>query len=119
MRAAFYERQGPAASVLKIGDLPLPEPGPGEVRVRITFSGVNPGDIKKRQDWLGYGMSAPPIVAPNDGARGIAAGGGGGGPRRGGGPGWGFGAPARPPPRPAARRGGRARAPAAGLPHRG
>ena len=45
--------------------LALPEPGPGEVRVRITFSGVNPGDTKKRQDWLGYGMSAPRIV-PHD-----------------------------------------------------
>jgi NADPH:quinone reductase len=68
MRAAYYERQGPAASVLKVGELPLPEPGPGEVRVRITFSGVNPGDTKKRQDWLGYGMSAPRIVPHSDGA---------------------------------------------------
>src|SRR5207237_6222050 len=47
MRAAYYERQGPAASVLKVGELPLPGPGPGDVRVRIAFSGVNPGDIKK------------------------------------------------------------------------
>jgi NADPH2:quinone reductase len=68
MRAAFYECQGPAARVLKIGDLPLPDPGPGEVRVRITFSGVNPGDIKKRQDWLGYGMPAPRVVPHSDGA---------------------------------------------------
>jgi NADPH2:quinone reductase len=68
MRAAYYERQGPAASVLKVGELPLPEPGPGEVRVRIAFSGVNPGDIKKRQGWLGYGMSAARIVPHSDGA---------------------------------------------------
>lgn len=26
--------------------LPTPEPGPGEVRVRLTYSGVNPGEIK-------------------------------------------------------------------------
>ena len=31
-----------------------PEPGPGDVRVRVRFSGVNPGDTKKRSDWLGY-----------------------------------------------------------------
>ena len=81
MRAAFYERQGPA-SVLKIGDLPLPEPGPGEVRVRITFSGVNPGDIKKRQDWLGHGMSAPRIVPHSDGAGVVDSVGSGVDPRR-------------------------------------
>jgi NADPH2:quinone reductase len=68
MRAAYYERQGPAASVLKVGEFPLPEPGPGEVRVRINLSGVNPGDVKKRQDWLGYGMSAPRIVPHSDGS---------------------------------------------------
>ena len=68
MLAAYYERQGAAASVLKVGELPLPEPGPGEVRVRITFSGVNPGDTKKRQGWLGYGMSARRIVPHSDGA---------------------------------------------------
>ena len=34
MRAAYYERQGPAAEVLRVGELPDPEPGPGEVRVR-------------------------------------------------------------------------------------
>src|SRR6267154_1453204 len=82
MRAAFYERQGPAASVLKVGELPLPEPDPGEVRVRITFSGVNPGDIKKRQGWLGYGMSAPRIVPHSDGAGVVDAVGAGVSPAR-------------------------------------
>ncbi len=48
MRAVYYERQGPAREVLQIGELPDPEPGPGEVRVRLRFSGVNPGDTKKR-----------------------------------------------------------------------
>ena len=32
-----------------------PEPSPGEVRVKVALSGVNPGDTKKRGDWLGYG----------------------------------------------------------------
>ncbi len=35
MRAVWYDRQGPAAEVLQVGDLPDPEPGPGEVRVRL------------------------------------------------------------------------------------
>jgi NADPH2:quinone reductase len=45
-----------------------PDPGPGEVRVRVALSGVNPGDAKKRGDWLGYGMPFPRIVPHSDGA---------------------------------------------------
>ena len=30
MRAAWYERNGPAHEVLKVGELPDPQPGPGE-----------------------------------------------------------------------------------------
>lgn len=48
MKAAFYERTGPAREVLVLGDLPDPEPGPGEVRVRLQWSGVNPSDVKSR-----------------------------------------------------------------------
>src|SRR5437763_2343743 len=45
-----------------------PEPSPGEVRVRVALSGVNPGDTKKRSDWLGYGMPFPRIVPHSDGS---------------------------------------------------
>src|SRR4051812_1583705 len=45
-----------------------PEAGPGEVRVRIAFSGVNPGDTKKRGDWLGSRMPFPRIVPHSDGS---------------------------------------------------
>jgi NADPH2:quinone reductase len=45
-----------------------PEPGLGEVRVRIAFSGVNPGDTKKRGDWLGSRMPFPRIVPHSDGS---------------------------------------------------
>jgi len=48
MRAAWYARNGDAASVLEVGELPTPEPGPGEVRVRLEASGVNPSDVKSR-----------------------------------------------------------------------
>ena len=50
MLAAWYERQGPASEVLQVGEMAAPEPGPGEVRVRVNLSGVNPGDTKKRGD---------------------------------------------------------------------
>ncbi|MFS2052091.1 hypothetical protein ACEN8K_24730, partial [Variovorax sp. CT11-76] len=49
MRAAFYTRQGEAAEVIRIGEQPRPEPGPGEVRVRLGSSGVNPSDWKMRR----------------------------------------------------------------------
>jgi NADPH2:quinone reductase len=48
MRAAVYERPGPAAEVLVVREIPVPEPGPGEVRVRIAVSGVNPTDWRSR-----------------------------------------------------------------------
>jgi NADPH2:quinone reductase len=66
--AAFYERQGPASEVLEVGELTTPEPGPGEVRVRMRLSGVNPGDTKKRGDWVGHGMPFARIIPHSDGS---------------------------------------------------
>ena len=68
MKAAWYERQGPAGDVLTVGEMPDPHPSPGEVRIRIAASGINPGDIKKRQNAFGYGMPYPRIVPHSDGA---------------------------------------------------
>lgn len=68
MRAAWYERQGPARDVLIVGEMPDPLPGAGEVRIRIAASGVNPGDIKKRQDSFGVGMPYPRVIPHSDGA---------------------------------------------------
>ena len=48
MRAAIYDRNGPAAEVLRVADVDRPEPGPGEVRVRVHASGINPTDVKIR-----------------------------------------------------------------------
>jgi NADPH:quinone reductase len=48
MRAALYDRHGAAREVLRVEDVERPEPGPGEVRVRVEFSGVNPTDWKSR-----------------------------------------------------------------------
>ncbi len=48
MRAALYDRYGTGREVLRIEDVERPEPGPGEVRVKIELSGVNPTDWKSR-----------------------------------------------------------------------
>jgi NADPH2:quinone reductase len=68
VRAVWYDRQGPAGEVLQVGELPDQEPGPGEVRVRIRYSGVNPGDTKKRRGWLGSSMPYPRVIPHSDGA---------------------------------------------------
>jgi NADPH:quinone reductase len=68
MRAAWYERQGPARDVLTVGEMPDPIPGAGEVRIRIAASGINPGDVKKREDTFSYGMPFPRVIPHSDGA---------------------------------------------------
>jgi len=69
MRAAYYEKKGPAAKVLVVGDLPEPQPGPGEVRVKVQISGINPTDTKLRGGWDGaMEMPFPRIVPHQDGA---------------------------------------------------
>lgn len=67
MKAAWYEQQGSAREVLTVGEMPAPTPGPGEVRIRIAVSGINPGDVKKRQDAFGYGMPYPRVIPHSDG----------------------------------------------------
>ncbi len=59
---------GPAYDVLQVGELPDPHPAAGEVRVRLTVSGVNPGDTKKRSGWLETPMAFPRIIPHSDGA---------------------------------------------------
>src|SRR5215510_9139178 len=68
MKAAWYETQGAARDVLVVGEVPDPEPGPDEVRIRVAASGINPGDVKKRQDAFGYGMPYPRVIPHSDGA---------------------------------------------------
>src|SRR5581483_2284896 len=55
MRALVLDRPGPPSS-LRVAELPLPEPGPGELRVRVHAAGLNPVDYKIAEsgnpDWL-------------------------------------------------------------------
>lgn len=68
MKAAWYEKQGAARDVLTVGEMDEPQPLTGEVRIRVAASGVNPGDVKKRQDAYGYGMPYPRVIPHSDGA---------------------------------------------------
>jgi NADPH2:quinone reductase len=67
MRAAYYERNGSARDVLKVGDVETPIPGPGEVRVKLTVSGVNPSDVKSRQGSTRK-IAFPRVIPHSDGA---------------------------------------------------
>src|SRR5579859_6109501 len=67
MRAAWYTAQGEPADVLQVGVLERPEPGPGEVRVRIAASGVNPSDTYARRGSQAP-MAFPRVVPHQDGA---------------------------------------------------
>jgi NADPH2:quinone reductase len=70
MRAAFYERTGPAHEVLTLGEVPTPSPGPAQVRVRVVYSGINPHDTKRRSRWTG-GEGPPGPVVPHFDASGV------------------------------------------------
>jgi NADPH2:quinone reductase len=73
MRAAVYDRYGPAREVLRVTTIDRPHPAAGEVRVRMRVSGVNPTDWKTRS---GSSADTPPFpyLVPNqDGAGEIDA----------------------------------------------
>ena len=45
MKAIRFDRFGEPSEVLRVAELPRPEPGPGQVRVRMIASPVNPSDL--------------------------------------------------------------------------
>src|SRR5438034_3064213 len=45
MKALVFDRFGPPGEVLQLRDVPVPEPGPGQVRVRMLAAPVNPSDL--------------------------------------------------------------------------
>ncbi|MGE0104431.1 MAG: NADPH:quinone reductase [Blastocatellales bacterium] len=67
MKAAWYEKQGAAQDVLIVGEIDDPLPQAGEVRIRLSVSGVNPGDVKKRGNAFGIGMPYPRVIPHSDG----------------------------------------------------
>jgi NADPH:quinone reductase-like Zn-dependent oxidoreductase len=45
MKAVSFDRYGEPKDVLGVGERPVPEPGPGQVRLKIRYSPVNPSDL--------------------------------------------------------------------------
>jgi NADPH2:quinone reductase len=67
MRAAYYEKNGAARDVLRVGEVETPRAGPGEVRVKLATSGVNPSDVKSRTG-LTRKIAWPRLIPQSDGA---------------------------------------------------
>jgi NADPH:quinone reductase-like Zn-dependent oxidoreductase len=51
MKAVRFDQYGPVG-VLDVRDVPVPEPGPGEVLIRVKAAGINPGEAKIRDGSL-------------------------------------------------------------------
>lgn len=68
MLAAWYERHGPAREVLQVGEMATPEPGPGELRVKVAASVVHVSDLGKRAGSIGSEMPFPRVIPHSDGA---------------------------------------------------
>jgi len=66
-RAAYYEANGAAREVLRLSEVETPQPGRGEVRVRLAVSGVNPSDVKSRAG-LTRKIAFPRVIPHSDGA---------------------------------------------------
>ncbi|MFP3920242.1 MAG: NADPH:quinone reductase [Dichotomicrobium sp.] len=69
---AYYTERGAAKDVLKLGEMDMPEPGEGEVLVRVCASGINPSDVKTRAGNLGP-LAVPRTIPHSDGAGVIEA----------------------------------------------
>jgi NADPH:quinone reductase len=69
VRAIEYSVTGDP-DVLTLADRPVPDPGPGEVRVRIHRSGVNPTDWKSRRG-SGPGTAVEPAQVPDQDGSGV------------------------------------------------
>ncbi|HTS55437.1 MAG TPA: NADPH:quinone reductase [Burkholderiales bacterium] len=66
MRAIWYERTGAPHEVLVAGEMPAPQAGTGEVRLRLAASGVNPADCYRRRGDLP--LEFPRVIPNSDGS---------------------------------------------------
>ena len=61
MRSAIHTAFGEPAEVLELGDLPIPQPGPGEVRVKTTLAPIHNHDLWTIRGRYGYRPDLPAI----------------------------------------------------------
>lgn len=71
MKAVFFQQHG-TLDVLEYGELPTPEPGPGEVLIRLKAAALNRLDLWVRAGWPGIKLEYPHIPGA-DGAGEVAA----------------------------------------------
>lgn len=69
MKIWSFKEAGAAADVLRLSEMDTPEPGQGEVRVKIAVSSVNPTDCKRRSD--GRELPRFPEIIPNNDGSGV------------------------------------------------
>ena len=67
MRAAVLKGHGDLDAVHVVDDLPIPEPGSGQVRVNVKAAALNRLDLWVRQGWPGLELEMPHVVCA-DGA---------------------------------------------------
>ena len=60
MKAVQFHQHGPP-EVLRLEEVPAPEPGPGEVRVRLQAAALNRLDLWVREGWPGIRLPLPHI----------------------------------------------------------
>jgi len=73
MRAMVIDRFGDP-EVFRMGDIESPEPGAGEVVIRVAYASVNPADWKCREGWLAQFFEYKfPFVVGFDGAGVVSA----------------------------------------------
>ena len=61
MRSVIFEEFGDPAQVLKLGERPLPEPGPGQVRVKLGMSPIHNHDLSIIRGTYGYKPTLPAV----------------------------------------------------------
>ena len=59
MKSIIFEQPGKPADILKSTDVPMPEPGPNEVRVKVIAAPINPSDIMFVQNLYGIRPQLP------------------------------------------------------------
>ena len=82
MKAVVYDTFGDADKVLKVVEIETPSPKVGEVKIRLTTSGVNPSDTKKRAGASPTLLDKGAVIPNSDGAGIIEAVGAGVDPQR-------------------------------------